>query len=182
MSRPGRYPVPHTPHRQARDARKRKRQKGRGSGADSHHIASHGNPKPPPLSGRKSPPWMAQEGQGGLQPGRILLHYGGASKPGLSSSGIGHELSGAAAPPLRASWAACRARVAPTPRSSSSSSPSAVAGCSLGARRSPHPLSPLVAPQSFRTVVAERRDQCTVEKDWRANFGVTRCGAPASRP
>ena len=78
MSRPGRYPAPHIPHRQARDARKRKRQKGRGSGADSHHIASHGNPKPPPLSGRKSPPWMAQEGQGGLQPGRILLHYGGA--------------------------------------------------------------------------------------------------------
>jgi hypothetical protein len=78
MSRPGRYPAPHTPHRQARDARKRKRQKGRGSGADGHQVAPHPNPKPPPLSGRKSPPWMAQEGQGGLQPGRILLHYGGA--------------------------------------------------------------------------------------------------------
>ena len=78
MSRPGRYPVPHTPHRQARDARKRKRQKGGGSGADGHQVAPHPNPKPPPLSGRKPPPWMAQEGQGGLQPGRILLHYGGA--------------------------------------------------------------------------------------------------------
>ena len=51
---------------------------GRGDGADSHQVASHPNPKLPPLSGRKSPPWMAQEGQGGLQPGRILLHYGGA--------------------------------------------------------------------------------------------------------
>ena len=83
MSRPGRYPVPHTPHRQARDARKRKRQKGRGRGADGHQVAPHPNPKPPPLSGRKSPPWMAQEGQGGLQPGRILLHSGATGYTGV---------------------------------------------------------------------------------------------------
>ena len=46
---------------------------GRDAGADRHQIGNTPNPKPPPPAGRKSPPWMAQGGQGGAAAGVDLL-------------------------------------------------------------------------------------------------------------